>query len=160
MTPEKYRLTPEERELRKQICTQLISDWLGRPLVWGLFDCAQMARDLAIRLGKPDPMADWVKYKTKGAARKSLKAMGFDSFGDALLSKLEPLPSIGYVMEGDLITVKSNDLKMDAIAIRCDQQNYIMLVQAEGEEVANVKKFPVSDAWDNDQYILKGFRFK
>lgn len=153
-------MTPEEHRFRTEVCSQLISDWVGRPLEWGLFDCAQMARDLAIRLGKQDPMLDWPEYKTKRGARDSIKKMGFETFGDALTAKLQPLESVGFAMDGDLVTVKSNDLKMDALAIRCDQQNYMMFIQAEGEDVPSVKKFPVSDVWGNDKYILKAFRFK
>ena len=160
-----YRVSPDEQIRRTQICTQLIADWIpnnrGMPLVYGITDCAQMARDLAIRLGFPDPMKEFPRYSDPDEAKAILESLGYKTIAKYLTAKMMVLPSVGYSIDGDIALVRSLDSRFKhAIAIRCDAQNFMMFVQADDEQIPSVKKFPVSDAWGNDKYILKAFRFK
>lgn len=123
------KILPYHSVERAEAVSALVRDWWNRPLEWGLWDCANMCRDMAIKLGADDPMKDWPKYGSKREARATLKAQGFKTLTEAVTSKCEKLEAVGFVGLGDIVEIKSRTKELPALGIWVGQDAVLIFGQ-------------------------------
>lgn len=134
---------------RAEAVSSLVRDWWSRPLEWGLWDCANMCADMAVRLGAENPMKGWPKYNSKREARKTLKAAGFKTLTDAVTSKCEKLEAVGFVGLGDIVEIKSGIIGMNALGVWIGQDAVLVFGQS-GNEIRVQRidmQFFTGNAW-------------
>jgi hypothetical protein len=91
--------------------------WHRRRLVWGLFDCAQLAADMAYELTGTNPLASWPAYQDEVEAMRTIRAAGFKSLRKAVSSFAKPLPGPLFALAGDIVALPSNKRSMPALGV-------------------------------------------
>jgi hypothetical protein len=76
---------PAENHLvrRVRIAQAIADEYIGRDLVWGTRDCAQMANAVVHALGRTSPL-DGAHYASKRGAVRALHLKGFTDLADAV----------------------------------------------------------------------------
>ncbi len=102
---------------RGHLVEKIFQAWHRRPLVWGLFDCAQLAADMAYELTGTNPLAAWPAYQDEKQAMRTVRAAGFKNLRLAVSSFAKPLPGPLFALAGDVVALPSAMKTMPALGI-------------------------------------------
>lgn len=102
---------------RAQVAQQIFNEWDGQPLIWGSFDCANLASRLVEIITGDNPIADWPAYGSEQQAFKAIKAMGFKSLQEAVAKHAKPLDGPLFAIAGDIVAIKSKFDRMPALGV-------------------------------------------
>ncbi|QPG06566.1 hypothetical protein IT774_05175 [Salinimonas marina] len=89
--------------------TRLILDNMDRPFEWGKFDCCLFAADAVQLITGQDYAAPFRgTYTTQLGAARSLKRYGAGTIQATLNAQLGPPHEVGYLSDGDLCLVETD----------------------------------------------------
>lgn len=103
---------------RAKKVSELVIDWQGRKLVWGLFDCLHLVCDMAQRLTNKDYLQGVKDYDSKKTAIVSLKELGFNNIPDALTANFTKLNNFHESGMGDIISYRGKWRNLPSLAVR------------------------------------------
>jgi hypothetical protein len=107
-------MNPVERTYKAQ---QLFKEYQKTPMLWGMFDCAQMAARMAELITGDNPLKDWPKYDTPQQAMITIREMGFKSLQGAVDSYAKRLKGPLFAMAGDIVAIESGKRLMPALGV-------------------------------------------
>lgn len=96
--------------VRRQIAAQMTIDrFQGKPLVYGMDDCARMTAFCLRKLGVKVSLLKAGPYKTELGAARVLKKMGHDSLSDAIDALGLPRIAPAMCLTGDVLALPTEN---------------------------------------------------